>query len=224
MKTIAEFLEEKLRANACIADALLEDIVNVSALARKWKPWLEEQTLEEVSVHSISMALRRMVEENRIQQSEHAALHEEFPVRKVLLQTNLVEYVFAPSMQLTRIHKRLMDAQERKRRDNVFLHFSQGIRETAFIVSDALEPELVALTKNEKRISRFPDLTAISLLFPYGTEVVPGIFYKFLQPLAWEGITIVEILSTWSELTFIVQQKDEEEAFAILRSLTEHVE
>ena len=221
MRTIAEHLQEKLQRNAFIADGLLQGIINISALARIWKPWLEQQTLEETSEHSISMALRRIVSDHETIRNDLQKQQDAYPVRKILLQTSLIEYVFTPSAALTKVHKELMQMQEQKKRDNIFLHFSQGIRETVFIISESLAGTLESLTKDQERIKKIPNLTAISLLFPDGSELVPGIFYKFLQPLAWESISIVEILSTWSELTFIVQKHDEDQAFTVLKNLAE---
>ncbi|MNY34064.1 hypothetical protein D3C86_1683760 [compost metagenome] len=48
---------------------------------------------------------------------------------------------------------------------------------------------------------------------------VYGIYYYILKHLAWEGLNIVEIVSTANEFTIIVKQDHVDKAFKVLMQL-----
>jgi hypothetical protein len=48
---------------------------------------------------------------------------------------------------------------------------------------------------------------------------VAGFYYYILKQLAWDGINIVEIISTSSEFTLIVAMEDIDKTFSVLMKL-----
>ena len=46
----------------------------------------------------------------------------------------------------------------------------------------------------------------------------PGVYYSILKQLAWEGINLVEVSSTYTELTLILHEKDINRAFSIIHN------
>ena len=50
---------------------------------------------------------------------------------------------------------------------------------------------------------------------------IPGVLYFILKILAWEGINITECVSTFTELTIILDNKDIDRAFSIIKNQTE---
>ena len=45
----------------------------------------------------------------------------------------------------------------------------------------------------------------------------PGLYYFILKELAWEGINIVEIVSTSHEFTLLVNDEDIDKAFLVIK-------
>lgn len=46
-----------------------------------------------------------------------------------------------------------------------------------------------------------------------------GLFYKITRALNWENINIVDIISTWTEMSFIVKEDDIPKAFTVLKKI-----
>ena len=49
----------------------------------------------------------------------------------------------------------------------------------------------------------------------------PGVIFTAIRKLAWEGINIYEIVSTMTELTFILNKEDSMKAYNVLQELLE---
>ena len=47
----------------------------------------------------------------------------------------------------------------------------------------------------------------------------PGIIFNAVRKLAWDNINIFEIVSTMTELTFILNKKDSMKAYEVLQEL-----
>ncbi len=63
------------------------------------------------------------------------------------------------------------------------------------------------------------NLSSITIALPKEAVKTPGIFYFFLKSLAWEGINVINIVATVTELTLILEEKDTNRAFSIIQSL-----
>ncbi len=67
-------------------------------------------------------------------------------------------------------------------------------------------------------ISFITNLSSITIRTPKEWVYTPGGDYAILKRLAWENINIVEILSTYTELTIIFDNKDVDKAFSVLKN------
>jgi hypothetical protein len=45
----------------------------------------------------------------------------------------------------------------------------------------------------------------------------PGVYYSILKQLAWRAINVVDVVSTYTEFTIVVEHADVDRAFAALR-------
>lgn len=162
------------------------------------------------------MALRRIVQHGSLPRRAEPA----FFVRTIVLQPHLFEMVFAHSSRALSLYDELLQERRRLKDDHLFLHCSQGLKEVMIIAGDALHAPLQKLSKGERLLKDLRNVSGITMLFSDGTEAASGIYYPFIRALAWEGIRIVEILSTWSQLTFIVREEDAERTLSILQRLT----
>jgi len=49
---------------------------------------------------------------------------------------------------------------------------------------------------------------------------VPGVNYQITKTLAWKGINIVEIISSYSETTLVVDREDIDRVFSLIKEIT----
>ena len=71
----------------------------------------------------------------------------------------------------------------------------------------------------EKLVAKFHNLSSITIRLPKEVVYIPGVYYQVLKRLAWENINVIEVLSTYTELTVIVENKDVDQAFSTLKKL-----
>ncbi len=63
-------------------------------------------------------------------------------------------------------------------------------------------------------------LSAISVRMPPEVMNVTGVFAPFVQALAWQQISVYQIVSHFTEITFIVSDKDADGAYAAIKSVS----
>lgn len=67
--------------------------------------------------------------------------------------------------------------------------------------------------------SNFKNLASISITLPPIYSEVIGTTYYILKKLAWEGINLIEIMTTGNELAIVIHEKDVDQVFKILMDL-----
>lgn len=213
MITIAQTIEKVIEAHPSYGEALREGIVNFSALARKMKPEIEEILLEDVTEGSVVMALRRHAD-SLMTKYPKETVH---PIRNITVKSDIVELAFESTPELNKIHQKLLAVAEKQ--DNPFLSYGQGVGETTFDLSTSLLPALNELTKGQKRIAEFKNLSVITIRMPLDTVTLPGVYYPFVKAFAWSGINVYQIISYFTEVNFVIDDKDIERAFTLIKAL-----
>ena len=130
----------------------------------------------------------------------------------------MVDYTFKNSDSLVEKHIKLL--KKIANNNEVFYIFVQGVFETNLVVSESLKPEIDKLFINEKRTSFTDKLSSVTLKLPAENTEVTGFYYHILRKIAWEGINIVEVISTTNEFTIVVNDKDVDRAFSVLKSMS----
>jgi aspartokinase len=77
--------------------------------------------------------------------------------------------------------------------------------------------QIKALVPAERIISELKNLSSITIRLPKSNVYSPGLYYFFLKALAWEGINVIEVVSTYTELTIVLENKDVDRAFSVLK-------
>jgi len=213
MITVAQAVERIIKKSPFIEEALFEKLINVSSLARRIKPEVESLIRKEVKLGAIVMAINRMSPSDylRVNDRINDFLH---LLGDVLVRSGLSDYTFAYSDELTIKQTKLLKLLHRKK--DIFCTFSQGISERTIIISTSFEKEMEKVFKGEKILAVKKDLSSITIRLPKENVETPGVYYFILKKLAWEGINIVEVISTTNEFTLVVNDKDVDQTFSLL--------
>ncbi len=216
MITIARALRERIREVPFLEEGLAQGVINMSGLARFLKPSVEARLYKKVSVGSLVMALKRLrpAASRRRQESTNQLKS----LRNLSVQSNLVEYAFPNSSQIFALQVQLL--KEAVKRKDLFLNFSHGVSETTLIVNEEFSKQVERLVPKSLRIDKIPHLTAITIKLRPEHVHVPGILYSLLKALAWERVNIIEAISSYTEITIIVEDKLADRAFSIIRAIT----
>lgn len=216
MLTIGKITETIINRSPFLREALTEDLINVSALARKIKPEIEENLKKEIKEGAIIMAIKRMTP-GFYHKIDLKIRNFMGSLGDFLVRSDLEDFTFENSDTLTMRQMELMQILADKR--DTFYAVCRGVSETTIITSSSLAQDIRKVFSTEKEISHSPDLASVTVKLPTVNTEISGIYYYILKHLAWEGINIVEIVSTTNEFTIVVNSNDIDSTFSTLMQL-----
>ncbi|MFO8054432.1 MAG: aspartate kinase [Bacteroidales bacterium] len=213
MKTIAQITDELISESPYLEEALMDNLINISSLARMFKPDIEKRLGRKVHSQAIMMAIKRRPSglSIRISRDIRNFMHK---LGDIIVRSDLIDYTFENSPGLNACNRHLIDGIAREQ--DVFCTISQGVYETTLVVSDSLSERIETVYKQEKLIAHKSRLSSVTLRLPASNTEISGIYYFLLKNLGWAGINVCEIISTSNEVTFVVDEKDVHKAFSVL--------
>ena len=216
MSSIGKITEDLINRSPFLREAMTDDLINVSALARKLKAEIEDLVGKEVNEGAIVMAIKRMTPGlyHRLNIKITNVMGE---LGDFLVRSNLEDFTFENSDAFKAKQTELIE--EINKDNDTFFTLCKGVTETTFIVSSQHSDTVSRLFKNAKLKSHTKDLASVTVKLPSINTEIYGIYYYILKHLAWEGININEIVSTSNEFTVVVKQDDVDKAFKILMQL-----
>jgi len=214
MITIPEIVEKIIKKSSFLEEGLSKKIINLSALSRIIKPEIEKELYKKVENGAIIMALKRL-SNNLDHKRNIKKIFTNAP--DIIVRSNLIEYTLANSSSLIPKHQKLWEIINRQK--EFFSTITEGVFETTLIVSLELESSIKKIYQDEKVIFKVNNLSSITIRLPKENIGLSGVYYFILKPLAWEGINILEVVSTTHEITLIFGEKDIDRAFLNLKNL-----
>lgn len=216
MLSIGKITEEIIGRSPFLREAMTDDLINISSLARKIKPEIEETLGKEVKEGAIVMAIKRMSPGlyHRLNLKITNIIGE---LGDFLVRSNLEDYTFENTESLRQKQADLVQLVNSD--SDVFYTICRGVTETTIIASQSISSKISNLLINERLKSHTMDLASITVKLPAVNSEVYGVYYYILKHLAWEGLNIVEVVSTANEFTIIVKQDHVDKAFKVLMQL-----
>lgn len=215
MESIGKITEDIINRSPFLRESMTEGLINISALARKIQPEIEEMTGKEVKEGAIVMAIKRM----------SPGLYHKLNVKiknvlgelgDFLVRSNLSDYTYQNSESLGARQSELIRLLNS---EDGFFALCKGVTETTIITSDKHRETIERLFVSERLIASTQNLASVTVKLPHINTEIYGIYYYILKQLAWEGINIIEVISTANEFTVLVAQDDVDKAFKILMQL-----
>ena len=213
MVTIPNAVEEVIKKKPFLESALVEGLINLSALARQLKPDIEKKVGKEVNDSAVIMALNRLVPRLELLSTMKFKKVVE-NIGDIIVRSNLADIAFANSATLFERQAELLDRVRTMK--EVFCTFSQGISETTLVVSSSILGLVEEIFARETLIARSENLSSITVKLPAENTVCPGVYYYIFKELAWDNINIAEVISTTNEFTVVLSDADIHRAFTIL--------
>jgi len=213
---ISEHVNQIILRSPFLIEALAEGLVNVSSLARKIHPEVEQAVGKTINNGAIIQAINRM-DTGTLMNLDRNMRQFFNKMTDISVRSGLLDYTFLNSETLLSKQVDLLKAISKKAK--VFYSFSQGVSETTIVISENMGIELEEIFQSEKMLVKEKDLSSISLMLPAGNQFVYGLYYYILKELALNGINLVEMISTSNEYTIVVGNKDLDKAFSLLMSL-----
>ena len=215
MISVKEVSKQLIQKIPFMEEALGEDLINISSLARKLQPQISEVLQKKIKIGAVIIAI------NRIKQ-EYTAIPKpglkQFVSKlgDLIVRSDLKHYTFENSGT---IGLRQQDMIKHIGKSQSYYSASKGIFETSIVVSSNLENYVKEIFKDEKLIFQKDNLSSITMLLSKIRNETLGFYFYILKNLSLRRINIEELISTTNEFTVIIKDKDVDRAFSILMNL-----
>lgn len=215
MRTVPEIVAAIVRKTPFLEEGLTLGVLNHSALARLLRPDVEREALKAVKDGAVIVALNRLAGTVRRKSRPSRRVFRNAP--NLIVRLHLVEITYWNSPGLSLKEKVLLERAGG--RSPYFMTFTRGINETTIIASRELEAGILSVCKGERLVDKMDDLASVTVMLPAGTALIPGVYSYILKALAWEGLNVVEVVSTLNEFTLVLEDRVIDAAFGIIKRL-----
>ncbi len=212
MRTVADVVRRVVVESPFLEEGLADGIVNLSALARQLRPRVEAELAKEVTEGALVMALKRLIPTLRERAAPGRGLGSY--LKDLTVRSNLAEITFLKSNTLPEKQRQLL--LEAQQGAHEFVTFTRGTYEVTAIFDSALGGAAERIFGGETVVARIDRLSAITIRLTTDSVHATGVYYEVLKQLAMRGINVVEVVSTYTELTLILERDHVDRAFSIL--------
>ena len=211
MKTIASCVENLIRHQPFVEDALSRKIINYSALAEDFQPKIEQELGRSINSGSIVMALRRYFPRKRIKDKQLRDLGD------ITVRSGITDFTFLNSTTILDSQSRLLEAV--KNIPKAYFTYSSTFHESNILVSNALTELVKTEFATETCVMVKSDLSSLSIALPENNSKTVGLYFYIFKLLAYEGIPIFEMLSTSNYFTLFLEKEYVNQAFALVNEI-----
>lgn len=208
MIKISDIVKKELQSSEVALGAFNEDILNLSAYAVSIKKSVEIQARKSVRLGSIVVALSRLKKTLKY----NPLLIPKVKIEDLSVKTGLVEITYNKNkntlFSLDKLYKKINSPDK-------YLLISQGVGEISIITSFR-NMDSILKSFDEEPKSSVSSLVSITLRLENDYIQTPNVIYKFVREFALKSVVIAEIVSTFSEISFIVFDWDADKTIAIL--------
>ncbi|HZV65255.1 MAG TPA: hypothetical protein VFG03_10170 [Telluria sp.] len=219
MLSIATKVEQIVSESAFLTEGMALGLINLSELARQLRPQLESDLWKPVGQAAVVMALRRLSERLPHQgQSQPIML----PPRmgELTTRTELTISTYRLSDDSHECQRNLLALAEPY--PGMFVSVTRGVYEMLVVCSRPLSHLVEEAFGAERLLARADNLSALTLRLNPETRGTPGIYHAVLKKLAWDKISVVNMMCTYSELTILLEQSQTGAAFSVLSQIVTH--
>jgi hypothetical protein len=192
--------------------ALTNGYMNMSSYAHRIKPAVEIQTKKQVTITSLVVSLSRLRKEFK----KERPLIQDVPIKNITTKLPLSEMVYENNIKFLEkfesLHKKISVTRED------FFIATIGTHEVNIIASSNLATKIMRHFETKPKIINH-NLTAIGISLDPEVFEKPNIFFSLLSVTARARINIEELISTSTELIFVVAEKDFGKTVALFSEL-----
>jgi len=201
MITVAQLVEEALFHDDVALAAAKKGWLNLSSYARTLQHDIQQRLLKDVQLGTIITSLSRIVMDIKDSQG---------PIRGVLqgltIHPNLEGMTFERTNEAS---ARIRNIYSHARTTNKsYLTVTQGVNEVTIITETQVARTFRDSLKDVQKTYDKTNLVGITAKFKVGYLETPNLIASLTQRLAYRDINLIEIVSTATELTFILEKKD----------------
>ncbi|WP_297216078.1 ACT domain-containing protein [Thermoplasma sp.] len=206
--SISEEVRAYIERNPHIMRALNEEVINYSALARKI---MEETGLE--NFQAIIAALKRY--RAPASDIDHSSILSRSSVE---MYTNISVVILKPKNENV---KMVLNNAERSMLNYSRFRIIQGVQGAVVVINDNDLDRIMRGIPKSEIISVDRKLAEIVITSPQTITYTRGYVAHLSSLLAYHGINVVQLVSFYTDVTFILESKDLTASFSIISDIIE---
>lgn len=210
MITITDATRSTLFEDDIALQAMHAGLLNLSAYAERILHVVEEKTIKEVKKGTIVVALTRIAKEV----DGSASLRPQVTLDDLSIKSPLCDISFHKTKANRRKLANLYKSVEVD--ENAFFTVTQSLSEITIILPQSLLTNILNHFNDEPK-AVYKDRVGITVRFPKEYLLVPNVLYTIQAALAIHKINFTEVISTYTEFSFIINKEDLEIAIRALQ-------
>ncbi|MFA6073804.1 MAG: hypothetical protein WC758_06850 [Candidatus Woesearchaeota archaeon] len=214
MPTVAHLTRKIIEKKPFLEESLSDGIINNAALAQKMIPELEQELKKKVKFSAVNLAIRRMAEGLEVKPVINLKFNKDTEIN---LKSNVVEIVLYKDDNISEYIRKIYKIMNFKKGD--LLTITQGINELMIITNEKNMSKILKIIPKRLIKKKINDLSIVSVNISESAVEGIGLFYVITKALNWENISVIDIVSTYTELNLIVKDEDSSRAFDVLKRL-----
>lgn len=219
MLSIANKVEQLVSESPFLTEGIALGLLNLSELARQLRPQIESDLWKPVGQAAVVMALRR-ISDRLPPQGMSQPIMLAPRMGELTTRTDLAISTYRMSDSSSECQRQLLALAEPY--PGTFVTVTRGVHEVLVVCSRSLAHIVEEAFATERLLARVENLTALTLRLNPETRKTPGIYHAVLKKLAWDKISVVNMMCTFSELTILLEQSQTGAAFAALSQVVGH--
>jgi hypothetical protein len=210
MITVAAVVEQIVANSEFAIEGLQTGCLNLNAYAEIIRPQVEVLAMKPAQKGSIVVALARLSDRYRGQTPQ--ALDPQ--LRNLVSRSGLTELSYPKSPDIQESIADIIKSQDVRKAP--FFVSTVGLGEVSIITHDQLAQSLRQQLGQYQPSLCLPNLSSLTMQTTVETIDMPRQSYTVIKQLALRNITLVEYITSPTELTIILHSRDLKESFVIL--------
>jgi hypothetical protein len=210
-RTAAQVTRDYIGSRPALRQILLNGLINHSALARRIMEE-EGQTNEE----AVTSALRRLVQEEaeqRVTEGRDEAINDLLSDSNLNMKNKIASITAKGEwLVLARLEKLFKGLLGQR----VLLQVILGTEGLTIITEEKMVDDIVKVLGSEHVLKVRKGLAEVAVRCPPRIEDTPGVVAHLSDLLSQRGINVVEMVSCYTDVIFIVEERDIMESYEIL--------
>lgn len=213
MLKISDAVKQVLHHSDVALLALNKGWLNLSAYAESIQPKIEGLCKKPVKTGSIVVALSRY----KTQIDTQEPILPDIILEELTIKSNLVAVTYDKTGKTLQNLVKLYQRKHFEPKD--YLSITQGVSEVSIIIEEHNLKKVLDIYVHRQPKDLMKNLVSLTLHVSPEYIHTPNTFYALARRFALSKINIVDVISTFTEMSFIIEEKQTQEAFETLNAL-----
>lgn len=212
--SVPKMVDEILDSRPFIQDLFRMDAVNYSGVARHLVPEIQRRLgKDKTNIEAVMMAVKRYgnsIKGDGVSDKIRGIVSK----CSLFAKNDMIQITFMKSRKTYGIVQKIQDKVDYMRGE--VLYVLQSTSEIEIVTERKIAAEFLRQFESSDILHKEDNLALVGVKIPEETIKVPGVICHFSGFLAVNGISIIDTISTFTEITYIISDKDASKAYVIL--------